>query len=350
MSGDVVFVTGGTGFLCSAVCRKLAARGDEVHALARAGSDRSVLDGVAITWHEGDLTDRASLERAVWKVAGRAFALRKPWHLIHGGALISYKAQDRANSVAINVDGTRHVLEAARASGVARVVHVSSVVAVGACVGDEVLDETAEFNLQDCGVDYVTTKREAEEIALSMSKDLDLVVVNPGAIFGAVERRSNTARFIQRVAQGKSPLVAPPGTVGVLGVDDAADGTIGALDQGRRGERYLLVESWITSRDLFVKIAHELGQRGPRFVVPKFVWPSLVFGAKVWDKFFPIDMAPPQGLVMLGRNLRFDSSKARRELGWSPRPFDRVLKATIESLRARGLFDRTVPGSTTTRP
>lgn len=345
MIGDVVFVTGGTGFLCSAVCRKLALRGDEVHALARSGADRGVLADVPITWHEGDLTDRASLERAAWKVAGRAFALRKPWHLIHGGALISYKSKDRSAAVAINVEGTRHMLEAARASGVARVVHVSSVVAVGACVGDEVLDETAEFNLADCGVDYVTTKREAEEIALAMSKDQDIVVVNPGAIFGAVERRSNTARFIQRVAQGKSPLVAPPGTVGVLGVDDAANGTIAALDRGRRGERYLLVESWITSHDLFVRIARELDQRGPRVVVPKLVWPTLVCGAKLWDKVFPIDLAPPQGLVMLGRDLRFDSSKAKRELGWAPRPFDEVLRVTIASLRERGLFDGRARGS-----
>jgi dihydroflavonol-4-reductase len=338
MTPRLVLVTGATGFLCSAVARKLSLRGDEVHALARDGSDRSATQGVDVTWHTGDLTDRASLERAAWKMAERSFALRRPWDLVHGAALISYKSADRAAAVAINVEGTRSLLAAARSSGVARVVHVSTVVTVGACKRDEVMDENFEFNLRDCGVDYVTTKREAEEIALATSKDLDVVVVNPGAIFGAVERRSNMARFIRRVAQGKGPLVAPPGTLGVLGVDDAADGVLLALDRGRRGERYLLVESWIRSVDLFRAVAEHVGKRGPLLVVPRAAWPALVSVVRAWDKVRPVDVAPPQGLVMLGRDLRFDATKARTELGWKPRPFAEVLSDTIASLEERGLF------------
>jgi dihydroflavonol-4-reductase len=324
--------------LCSAVARRLVARGDEVHVLARAGADKGVLSGAVVTWHAGDLLDRPSLERAAWTMSQRSFALRRPWDLIHGAALISYRSADTAAAVAVNVEGTRHLLAAARASGVARIVHVSSVVAVGVCERDEVLDETAQFNLADCGVDYVTTKRAAEDVALSMAKDLDVVVVNPGAIFGAVERRSNTARFIRRVAQGHSPLVAPPGTLSVLGVDDAAEGVVLALDRGRRGERYLLVESWIRSVDLIRAIAGRLGRRGPLLVVPRMVWPALVAGARAWDRLRPIDVTPPQGLVMLGRDLRFDARKAREELGWKPRPFADVLSDTIVSLERRGLL------------
>ncbi len=126
--------------------------------------------------------------------------------------------------------------------------------------------------------------------------------------------------------------------ISVLGVADAAVGTILALDRGRRGERYILVESSITSRQLFDAVAREVGRRGPRFTVPRAVWPALLVGARVWDRFFPIDLAPPQGLVMLARDLRFDASKARRELGWTPQPFDEVLKETIASLRERGML------------
>ena len=338
MSPRLVLLTGATGFLCSVVARRLAERGDEVHAIARPGADKSVLAGTPVTWHAGDLVDRASLERAAWKMAERSFALRRPWDLVHGAALISYKSADRATAVAVNVEGTRHVLAAARASGAARIVHVSSVVTVGTCDRGEVLDETAPFNLASCGVDYVTTKRESEELALSMARDLDVVVVNPGAIFGAVERRSNMARFIRRVAQGKGPLVAPPGTLSVLGVDDAADGVILALDRGRRGERYLLVESFVRSVDLFRDVARRLGRRGPLVVVPRAAWPALVAAARAWDRLKPIDVAPPQGLVMLGRDLRFDARKARDELGWSPRPFADVLTETIASLEQRGLL------------
>lgn len=344
MSGRLVLVTGATGFLGAEVVRRLVARGDEVHALARAGSDRGPLAGVAVTWHVGDLTDRASLERACWRTAERAFGSRRAWDLIHAGALISYRTQDRATSQAVNVDGTRHVLEAARGSGVARVVHVSSVVAVGACTGrDDVLDETSDFNLADCGVAYVTTKRAAEELALSAARDVDLVVVNPGAIFGPVERRSNTARFLRQVALGKGPIAAPPGTISVLGIEDAAEGTIGALDRGRRGERYLLVESWIRTRDLFRLAAEILGRRGPAFTVPRAAWPVLLPIARALDRVRPMDLAPPEGLVLLARDLRFDASKARRELGFAPRPFVEVLTGTIESLRSRGLLDAEPP-------
>lgn len=338
MSPRLVLITGATGFLCSAVARRLAARGDEVHALARPNADKRVLDGVEIHWHSGDLTDRTSLERACWQMAERSFATRRPWDLVHGAALISYKSAHRADALAINVEGTQAILQAARQSGVARVVHVSSVVAVGACTGDEVMDETTRFNLADCGVDYVTTKRAAEEIALAAAQDLDLVVVNPGAIFGPVERRSNTARFIRQVALGKGPLAAPPGTISVLGVDDAAEGTVLALDRGRRGERYLLVESWISSRDLFDAVARAFDRRGPLLTIPRFLWPLLVWIARGWDRVFPLDLAPPQGLVMLARDLRFDAAKARSELGWSPKPFDEVLKSTIRSLTERGLL------------
>lgn len=340
MSARLVLVTGATGFLGAEVVRRLVARGDEVHALARASSQRGVLDGVPVTWHEGDLTDRASLENAAWKTSRRAFELRRPFDLIHAGALISYKTADRARSEAINVEGTRHVLEAARASGVARVVHVSSVVAVGACTGrDDVLDETSAFNLASCGVAYVTTKRAAEEIALAAARDLDLVVVNPGAIFGPVERRSNTARFLRQVALGKCPIASPPGTIGVLGIADAADGTLRALDRGRRGERYLLVESWIRTRDLFALAAEILGTRGPWITVPRAAWPLVLLGARIVDRVRPLDLAPPEGLVLLARDLRFDASKARRELGWEPQRFRAVLEDTIASLRARGLLD-----------
>lgn len=339
MSARIVLVTGATGFLCSEVVRHLAARGDEVHALYRAGSDRNVLRNVNVRWHEADLTDPDSLASAARALARRAKELSLRWDLVHGGALISYKTRDLEKAIAINVDGTRAMLDAAAGHGVGRVVHISSVVTVATCGQNELTDESAAFNLVGCGVDYVTTKRAAEEIALARARDLDIVVVNPGAIFGAVERKSNTVRFIRRVAAGKSPFVAPPGTISVLGVEDAAAGVILALDLGRRGERYILVESSITSLALFQRIARRLGRRGPAWAVPSSLWPVLVWGARVFDFFVPIDVAPPQGLKMLGKHLRLDAAKARRELGWKPEPFETVLARTIEHLRSRGLID-----------
>ena len=100
----------------------------------------------------------------------------------------------------VNVEGTRHVLRAARRAGVTRAVHVSSVVAVGFSERGETLDEDAPWNGAKLGIDYVTTKRAAEELALAVADELDLCIVNPGAIFGPSPRPANTARFLRKIA------------------------------------------------------------------------------------------------------------------------------------------------------
>lgn len=329
---NVVLVTGGTGFLGSAIVRRLAARGDEVHVLARASSDRSVLAGTSVVWHDGDLVDGDSIRGSVRHVTRRSVETRRRAQVVHCGALISYKTADRALQEVVNIEGTGSVLAAARESRIARVLHISSVVAVGHGRGPELLDETIEWNNGPLGCDYATTKRRAEELAVAAARELDVVVVNPGAIFGAWAGKSNTAKFLRLAAAGKGPLVAPPGSLGVLGIDDAADGCILGLDRGRRGERYILVESWMSSRDLFALVAKIVGGREPWFTFPSVLWPLVVPLARVVDVVRPLDMTPPQALAMLGVELRFDGRKARTELGWKPAPFEHVLRATVRGL------------------
>ncbi len=352
----VVLVTGGTGFLGSAIVRRLVARGDEVHVLARASSDRSILEGLPVTWHAGDLVDDGSIRAAAEAVAARArssapaallpqstssapaalfpqgSSIALPALLVHCGALISYRTADREAQRVANVEGTRSVLAAARAHGFARVLHVSSVVAVGHGRGSEVLDERIAWNNGPLGVDYATTKHAAEQLAIAAALDLDVVVVNPGAIFGAWQRQSNTARFLRLAAAGKGPLVAPPGSIGVLGIDDAADGCVLALERGRRGERYVLVERWLRTVELFRLVARVTGGRRPWITWPRFAWPLVVVGARVVDRIHALETTPPQALAMLGVELRFDARKAREELGWRPRPFGEVLRATVRDL------------------
>ena len=329
-----VLVTGGTGFLGRETVQQLVAGGADAHVLARHDSARGPLAGLPVTWHEGDLRDRGSIDRAFAAVARAAAAARRPARAIHAAALISYRSRDRDLAREINVEGTRRVLEAGRKHGIARVVHVSSVVTVGHCVGPDPMDETTAFNSGRLGVDYVDTKRAAEELALAAAADLDVVVVNPGAIFGPVERSSNTVRLIRRMAAGRPPPFVPPGGVGVLGVRDAARGTLLALERGRRGERYLLVESNLPSAELFGRIAAILGVPPVDRVLSPAFWKVLKRLAVPWDAVFPMQLTPPQALEMLGLDLRFDARKARRELGWDPEPFDAVLAETIAHVQS----------------
>lgn len=336
---DVVFVTGATGFLGAEIVRRLARKRVAIVALVRGEPGRAVVPGVEVEVARGDLVDPPSIAAGVERAARLASERGGRLFVIHSGALISYRTRDRALSQAINVEGTRQLLDAASRVRTARFVFISSVVAVGDARGVARIDESAPFNLGHLGVHYTDTKRAAEELALARARELDVVVVNPGAIFGVVEGRSNTVRFIRRMAHGRVPLAAPPGTLSVVGVADTAEGTLAALERGRRGERYILVESFVTSRELFDRIADEVGARRVRFTLPRWALAAAIPIASAWDAFFPLDLAPPQALKMLGRELRLDGAKARRELGWAPRPFAQVLHETIEGLRARGLLD-----------
>lgn len=332
---DIVFLTGATGFLGAELVRVLAVRRVRVHALVRDAARAEHLSVGGNVAHAGDLTDVASVERALAAAAHAARTGGGRLYVIHSGALISYRTRERALAERINVDGTRAMLAAARAHGAARFLFVSSVVAVGQSTDGGAIDERAPFNLGHLGVHYTDTKRAAEELALA-ARDLDVVVVNPGAIFGPAERASNTVRFMRQMAAGRGPVAAPPGTISVVGIADTAAGTLAALERGRRGERYILVESFVSSRRLFALIAAELGVRPARFTVPRWFFPVVVPLARIWDTFFPIALAPPQALVMLTCELRLSGDKARRELGWQPRPFEVVLHETIAALRARG--------------
>lgn len=332
---DVVFLTGATGFLGTELARLLAERRVVVHALVRDPARARVALAHGGVVHTGDLTEPASVARALAAAAEAARSLGGALYVVHSGALISYRTRERELAQRVNVDATRTLLAAARAEQVARFLFVSSVVAVGRSEDGQPIDERAPFNLGHLGVHYTDTKRAAEELVLA-EQDLDVVVVNPGAIFGPAERASNTVRFMREMAAGRGPLAAPPGTISVVGIADTALGTLAALERGRRGERYILVESFVRTRELFALIAAELGVRPARFTVPRWVFPVLVPLARVWDTVFPIALAPPQALVMLTCELRLSGDKARRELGWEPHPFVDVLRATIAALRARG--------------
>jgi dihydroflavonol-4-reductase len=339
--GAAVLVTGGTGFVGSALVRRLADAGDSVHVLARASSRREHLAGVPLVWHEGDLLDRSAVGRAVGALADAARTRGCAAQVVHSAALISYRSSDRSRSHDVNVIGTEHVLEACRAHGVDRLCFVSSVVAVGGAPDARAtVDEDAPFRDHRLGVAYVSTKRAAEELVLSANGRPEVVVVNPGAVFGPSPEPTNTTRFLLSVAGGPLPPPAPPGSLSVVGVDDVAEGIRLALARGRPGRRYLLSESSWRLRDLMALVQGELGGRRPWASVPAPLWRLVVAGARLVDRVRPLRVASPQALRLLGVHYRFDTRRAREELGWEPSPFPEVLRTTLTWMRTEGLLDR----------
>jgi len=324
-----VFLTGATGFLGGRIARRLSETGARVHALCRPSADRRGLADLELVWHDGDLVAGDSVARALHRV--RVEAGSGPLDIVHCAALISYRTRDRERAAAINVGGTRSVMQAALEVGVRRFLHVSSVVTVGVAHGGETLDEESAYNAAGLGVDYVRTKRRAEELVLAASERLDCVVVNPGAIFGKTTENSNSAFFLQRLAAGEA-RVAPPGCVAVVGVADTADGCLLALERGGRGRRYLLTESNLEHIELMRLVAQICGVRAPLRRLPPLLWRLVAAGAGIVDRVRPLERLTPQSMRMLGSCFRFDAARARQELGWRPRPFAEVLRETLAAL------------------
>ena len=334
---SVVLVSGATGFVGGFLVRALLARGDEVHAVARKSSDRGILHGERVVWHSAELTDRDSLMICAQSASERAKQLGVDFHAVHGAAVISYKRGDRELQERVNVGGTRSFLAACREAGVERLVHVSSVVAVGvASTPDEVLDESAIYNGSVLRNDYTDTKREAEIAALSESSSMKVVVVNPGAIYGEARVLSNTARFLETLRLHPTVgRIAPPGSLSCVGVEDVANGIVLALERGASGQRYLLTESNLRLSELYDRVARHHGRRARTAAVAPALWNVVLSGSSVLDRFRRLEFATPQALRLLGAHFRFSSARARTELGWKPAAFDEVLEQTLSWLSAR---------------
>jgi len=330
----LVLVTGATGFVGSEVARRLGAHGHAVHALARASSARASLDGLGVVWHEGDLEDAASLARACTGAARAAQRSGRAFDVLHCAARISYRRADAELLRRTNVEGTRAVLAACGASGVRRLCHVSSVVALGA-VEDPALELDDDAPLGGLTLDsaYARTKAQAEELVLAARAELDVVVASPAVVFGESEAGSNSQHFLARARRGAFGPLSPPGSLTVVGLSDTAAGIVAVLERGARGRRYLLAESSWRLHELLDLVARAVGRRGPPAVMPRVLWGALAAGAALLERVRPAERATPEALRLLGLHFRFRARRARAELSWTPRPFAEVL---AEIVRAKG--------------
>ena len=338
----IVLMTGATGFVGAHFLPRMASDDYALAGLVRASSNREHLSGLAIDWHLGDVTDAASVDAATKEVVERGKREGRPIWLVHAAAIISYRTDSGARQTAVNVEGTRHVLAAARRYGVDRLLLVSSVVAVGVAPSDhEAIDEDSPFEDvrritgRPFVSEYMRTKRTAEELVLA-ARDLDVVVVNPGAIFGPAPIPSNTAQLFRRVESSAIGRFAAPGSLSAVGVEDVARGMQLALERGTSGRRYLLTDENLRLLELFRRVLYEVGSaRQPISVSPR-VWRGLVGGARFVDRVRRLEVVTPTALELLGLHFRFDSSRARHELGWQPEPFSAVLARTAAWLRGLG--------------
>ncbi|HYZ25119.1 MAG TPA: hopanoid-associated sugar epimerase, partial [Rhodopila sp.] len=269
-------VTGATGFVGSAVARALQTRGHALRLLVRPNSDRRNLAGLDAEVVTGDLTDPESLDRAA---AGCRFVLN---------VAADYRiwVPDPDGMLRANVDGAVAMLRAAAKAGAERIVHTSSVAALGQIGDGTPADEDTPTNEADFIGIYKRSKYLAERAVLELARkeSLPLVVVNPSSPVGPRDiKPTPTGKMVLDAAAARMPAYIDTG-LNIVHVDDVAAGHVLALEQGRIGERYVLGGENMLLKDILALVAAVAHRSPPRIRLPEgVVWPA----AFVMEKLAP---------------------------------------------------------------
>jgi len=321
-------VTGATGFVGSAVVRRLLEAGHDVRALVRPASDRRNLSGLPVDVVAGDLRRSDSLSAA----------LRGCDTLFHVAADYRLWVRDEREMLAVNVEGTRRLMEAAGDAGIRRVVYTSSVAVLGHKAVGTPADETTHARLEEMIGPYKRSKFLAEQIVRDFAdRGLPVVIVNPAAPVGPRDiKPTPTGRMIVEAAAGRMPAYLETG-LNIVDVDDVADGHLLALERGRVGSRYILGGDNMTLCDILTAIARVSGRPAPRLRIPHGVALAVACGAEAWARLFGGEpLATMDSVRMARRPMYFDSTKAKEELGFRARPATEALARAVAWFRAAG--------------
>jgi dihydroflavonol-4-reductase len=324
-----VVVTGATGHVGNNLVRALLAQGRTVRVLLhdQTPSPRS-LAGLQVERVSADVRDLATLQ------AGFAGASV----VYHLAAQISIASRTDPLLDAVNVRGTANVLRAAEECGVRRVVHMSSVHALSALPEDEPIDETRPLVEEQGALPYDRSKADGERaVQAAVERGLDCVIVSPAAVLGRHDYGpSLQGAGLLAMMRNRAPL-AVAGAYNWVDVRDVVAGALAAEQRGRTGERYLLSGHVCTLRELATHLAQQTGARSPLVTLPRaLLWLALPFVALAARLRGSRPLYTRNALQILGSNCDFRCDKARRELGFTPRPLLETIADTVAFYREVG--------------
>jgi dihydroflavonol-4-reductase len=321
-------VTGASGFVGSAVARKLAERGVAVRALVREASPRQHLSGLDIEFVTGDLRDPDSVCAAMTGVR---------W-LFHVAADYRLWARDPNEIIDNNMRSTRIAMDEARRAGVERIVYTSSVATLKTGPHGEIFDEAMNMDEAHAIGAYKLSKLLAErQVSAMVAAGLPAVIVNPSTPVGPRDvKPTPTGRLIVEAAAGRVPAFVDTG-LNMVHVDDVAEGHLAALERGRVGERYILGGQNAALSDILVTVAQMAGRKPPRVKIPRGAIYPVAYIAEAFarrsgrEPFVTVD-----GLRMSKNRMFFTSAKAERELGYKARPYAEGIRDAIDWFRKAG--------------
>jgi nucleoside-diphosphate-sugar epimerase len=313
------FVTGATGFLGGQVARQLLAAGHSVNALVRTPAKAAELKALGATLFAGDVTDPASLREPMRGTDG----------VFHIAGWYKIGARDNSEAKRINIDGTRNVLEAMHDLGLPKGVYTSTL-AIWSDTHGQKPDESYHYQGPHIS-EYDRTKAAAHELAEGFIREgLPLVIVQPGVIYGPGDTSSLRTAIVQYLT-GKLPMI-PSGTTFCWGyVDDVARGHLLAMEKGKVGESYIIAGPCHRVSEFFELAEAITGVKAPRMRAAPGMMRATAALVRLIEKVAPMPEAYSSEYLRVngGTTYMGDNSKARRELGYEPRPLREGLEETL---------------------
>lgn len=254
MTNKQILVTGGTGFVGTYLLRYLLKKGYRIRAIKRKTSPMHLVKDIQnqIEWVEGDILDTPFLE-AIMKGVDEIY---------HAAAIISFNPKETDFMLKINAEGTANIVNAALYEGVSKLLHISSIAALGRKDFQPYINENAQWENSKENSNYAISKFKAEcEVWRGMQEGLKIGIVNPSVIIGGGYWDQGSCQLIQRVAKGFQYY--PQGSTGFVDVRDVARAAIELMESDISGERYILNSINWSYQKFFSSIAHALNQNPP---------------------------------------------------------------------------------------
>lgn len=321
-----IFITGANGFIGSHLAALLVKRGHDVTCLVRDPQKAGKLAASGVTLAAGDITRRDSLREpmrgaeAVFHLAG--------WYAIGN--------HDKARMQAINVDGARHTLELAAELGVPHILHTSTVGVFGNTRG-QIVDETYRVGKEEMSSEYERTKWAAHyEIAeVLQKKGAPVIILQPGGVTGAGDTSPHVSMF-EFFLQRMPVMFGAQSGLTMAHVDDIAEGHRLAMEKGQPGQSYILAGPCLTYRQTFELCEKVTGIPATKLWAPGWLAAGL---AALVGALEPLGLKTQFSSEALGTLADYtfwgSADKAKRELGWQPRPVEETLREILEEVKKR---------------
>lgn len=324
----MITVTGATGHIGNVLIRELLSRGKAVRALVLPSEDLISLQGLNVELVEGNICNPDSVIRA----------FQGSETVYHLAGIISITSRNNEVLRQVNVVGTQNVIEACRQTGVKRLVYTSSIHAVKEPPHGTTIDESSPYDPDRVLGYYAKSKARATlEVIKATRQGLDAVIVCPTGVIGPYDYRiSEMGQLIINLVTGKLKAYID-GAYDFVDVRDAVNGLILACEKGRSGESYILSGKQVAVREIIATLKEITGRKAPSVRIPiSFARPAGVLAEVYYLILRQKPLFTAYSVDVLASNSVVSSEKARRELGFSSRPFKESIADAVKWFKENG--------------